>query len=156
MLSDANRERHAQLEIIDSIEWARRLLAAQGADGGPALKVSEPLGAVTVHPTCSSRKLGLDRALAEVAGALASEVRVPPSAGCCGFAGDRGFLHPELTASALAPEAAEVAAAADSDAYVCGNRTCEIGLRRETGHDYESIIHLLEQRDPGGRPLTGA
>ncbi len=146
VLSDANRERHAKLEIIDSIEWARRLLAAQGSDGGPALKVSEPLGAVTVHPTCSSRKLGLDRALAEVAGALASEVRVPPSAGCCGFAGDRGFLHPELTASALAPEAAEVAAAADSDAYVCGNRTCEIGLRRETGHDYESIIHVLEQQ----------
>jgi D-lactate dehydrogenase len=146
VLSDANRERHAKLEIVDSIEWAGRLLAAQGADGGLALKVTEPLGAVTVHPTCSSRKLGLDRALAEVAGALAAEVRVPPSAGCCGFAGDRGFLHPELTASALAPEAAEIAAAPASDAYLCANRTCEIGLRRETGHDYESVIHLLEQK----------
>ena len=35
VLSDANSERHGQLEIIDSIEWARRLLAA-GADGNGA------------------------------------------------------------------------------------------------------------------------
>jgi len=106
--------------------------------------VTEPLGAVTVHPTCSSRKLGLDRALAEVAGALAAEVRVPPSAGCCGFAGDRGFLHPELTASAAAPEAAE-AVAADGDAHLCSNRTCEIGMTRATGRSYESFLYLLER-----------
>ena len=98
-----------------------------------------------MHPTCASRKLGLDGALAEVARAIAAEVKVPPSASCCGFAGDRGFLHPELTASALQFEAAEVAAT-PTDAYACANRTCEIGLRRETGHDYASIIHLLEER----------
>ena len=107
--------------------------------------MTEPLGSLTVHPTCASRKLGLDGALAEVARAIATEVKVPPSASCCGFAGDRGFLHPELTASALQFEAAEVAAE-PTDAYACANRTCEIGLRRETGHDYASIIHLLEER----------
>jgi D-lactate dehydrogenase len=136
LLSDAGRERHAQLEIVDSIEWGRRLLAN--------LTVAEPLGSITVHPTCASRKLGLDGALAELAGALADEVHVPVSASCCGFAGDRGFLHPELTAAALAPEAAEVAAT-PTDAYVCANRTCEIGLRRETGQDYASVIQLLER-----------
>ncbi len=139
VLTDENAERHGALEIVDSIEWARRLL------GAGELEVSAPLGSITVHPTCASRRLGLDGALAAVAAALAAEVRVPPSASCCGFAGDRGFLHPELTASALAPEAAEVAAA-PSDAYACANRTCEIGLRRETGQDYASIIHLLEER----------
>ena len=35
-------------------------------------------------------------------------VVLPPGAECCGFAGDRGFLVPELTASATAREAAEV------------------------------------------------
>jgi D-lactate dehydrogenase len=136
LLSDVGRERHSQLEIVDSIEWGRRLL--------PNLTVAEPLDSVTVHPTCASRKLGLDGALAEVAAALARNVHVPVSAACCGFAGDRGFLHPELTAAALAPEAAEVAVAS-TDAYICANRTCEIGLRRETGQDYKSVIQLLER-----------
>ena len=34
---------------------------------------------------------------------------MPDAVGCCGFAGDRGMLHPELTASASSEEAAEVA-----------------------------------------------
>jgi D-lactate dehydrogenase len=65
-------------------------------------------------------------------------------AACCGFAGDRGFLHPELTAAATAPEAAEVGRQS-FDAYLCTNRTCEIGLERATGRPYESVIYLLEE-----------
>jgi len=34
----------------------------------------------------------------------------PAAAGCCAFAGDRGFLHAELTRSATAEEAEEVRA----------------------------------------------
>ncbi len=45
-----------------------------------------------------------------VAEHVADEVVVPQDAGCCGYAGDRGLLHPELTASATAREAAEVTA----------------------------------------------
>ena len=33
-----------------------------------------------------------------VAGAVAEKVDVPVNWGCCAFAGDRGMLHPELTA----------------------------------------------------------
>ena len=36
---------------------------------------------------------------------------VPPTATCCGFAGDRGISHPELTAAATRPEAARSPAA---------------------------------------------
>jgi D-lactate dehydrogenase len=70
---------------------------------------------------------------------------VPIAATCCGFAGDRGFLHPELTAAATADEAAEIEASADSDAYVCANRTCETGLERATGKPWESFVYLLEE-----------
>ena len=31
------------------------------------------------------------------------------------------------------------------DAYVSSNRTCEIGLSRESGHAYRSVVHLLEE-----------
>src|SRR5690606_17513286 len=69
----------------------------------PKLPEGERIASVTVHPTCSSTRLGIDGALRAVAAAVADEVVVPDDWGCCAFAGDRGMLHPELTASATAP-----------------------------------------------------
>jgi D-lactate dehydrogenase len=77
-------------------------------------------------------------------------VFVPPSSGCCGFAGDRGWLVPELTASATAPEAHDVAGVAAEGHYSSG-RTCEIGMTRATGRPYRSWIHLLEEATRGSQ-----
>jgi D-lactate dehydrogenase len=55
------------------------------------------------------------------------------------------MLHPELTASATAAEAAEVQAR-DFDAYVSSNRTCEIGLQQGIGRPYRSIVQLVDER----------
>ena len=82
--------------------------------------------------------------LRSLAGALADDVYVAPSATCCGFAGDRGISHPELTAAATRPQAEELAGR-DFDAHLSNNRTCEIGLSRATGEDYESVLILLER-----------
>ena len=90
--------------------------------------------------------------LEQLAGAVAERVVNPVSAGCCGFAGDRGWLHPELPAAALRPEVAELAGDCH-DAYVSSNRTCEIGLSRESGHAYRSVVHLLEEAT---RPRSGS
>ncbi|MGH7291985.1 MAG: hypothetical protein ACREJT_12285, partial [Myxococcota bacterium] len=65
--------------------------------------------------------------------------------GCCGFAGDRGMLHPELTASATTAEAAQVRARPTSG-YVSCNRTCEIAMTRATGQDYRHVIEVLADR----------
>jgi len=136
-LDEEGAERHRALTIIDSVAWAHdRLL--------PNLAI-EPAGSVAVHPTCSTRHLGMTAKLQKLAEALAEEVFVPPSAFCCGFAGDRGMLHPELTRSATEQEAAELDRRA-FDAYVSSNRTCEIGLESGTGRPYSSIIQLLEER----------
>jgi D-lactate dehydrogenase len=137
VLSEYNAECLGQLEILDSVAWAHdRLL--------PWLEVGEKVGAATVHPTCASRHLGLTHRLEALADALAENVFVPPSATCCGFAGDRGISHPELTAAATAPEASEVSGR-PFDAHLSNNRTCEIGLERATGEPYESVILLLER-----------
>ncbi len=136
-LTADNRERHGQIEVLDSLAWAETHLL-------PDLKVTRPVRSVTIHPTCSGQQMGESVSLRRVASALAGEVRLPPSAGCCGFAGDRGMLHPELTASATAAEAGEVRAA-PTDRYVSTNRTCEIGLERATGMPYRSVIELLEE-----------
>jgi D-lactate dehydrogenase len=136
-LDGPGRERYAQVEVIDSIAWAHdRLL--------PALEVSRRVGSVAVHPTCSVNQMGLRRKLEAIADALADEVVVPAAASCCGFAGDRGLLHPELPASALRDEAAELEHR-ELDACLCSNRTCEIGLQQVTGHRFESFVFLLEK-----------
>jgi D-lactate dehydrogenase len=134
-LTEENRERHGGLEILDSISWAKRLL--------PKLRIEGKLDSVAVHPTCSTRHMGLERDLREVAAAIADQVVQPIRATCCGMAGDRGLLHPELTASATREEAAELAGSSH-DAYLCGNRTCEIGLQEATGAAYESPLIPLE------------
>jgi D-lactate dehydrogenase len=96
-----------------------------------------------VHPTCATRHLGLTAKLERLASAVADDVVVPSAATCCGFAGDRGLLHPELPLAATADEAAELRGR-DFDAHLCSNRTCEIGLRRGTGATFESFWFALE------------
>ena len=138
LLSELNVERHAKLEIVDSVSWARERLL-------PRLEVSRKLRSAVVHPPCSTRHLGVDSDLAAIAGALADQVTVPVAATCCGFAGDRGLLHPELASAATADEAAEIAGSS-FDVAICSNRTCEIGLQQGTGLAYESFAFALEER----------
>ncbi|HEX4467227.1 MAG TPA: FAD-binding and (Fe-S)-binding domain-containing protein [Solirubrobacteraceae bacterium] len=136
-LGEADRERWASVEVLDSIEWANERLL-------PRLSVERRIGRAVVHHTCSARKLGLAEPLRELAETLAEEVLTPISGSCCGMAGDRGLLHPELPSSALRDLAAELQGE-QADAYVCANRTCEIALQRETGAEYESFVLLLER-----------
>jgi len=81
---------------------------------------------------------------------------VPRDEGCCAFAGDRGFLFPELTASATETQASEIRQR-PCDAYFSSSKTCEIGMSRATGQVYRSYLHLLEhasrldERAPGKR-----
>lgn len=125
------------LTIIDSVQFvAQRVL--------PNLPKHERLKSLTMHPTCSSTRLGTTPALMEVASAVADTVTVPDSWGCCAFAGDRGMLHPELTASATLAQAAEIAAIG-GDVHASCNRTCELGMTRATGEEYRHVLELLEE-----------
>jgi D-lactate dehydrogenase len=137
VLSEENAARLARLEILDSVVWAHDQLL-------PKLAIGRKVGSATVHPTCATRHMGLAPRLRTLAGALAGEVYVAPSATCCGFAGDRGISHPELTAAATRDQAAELSGR-HFDAHLSSNRTCEIGLSRATGADYESVLILLER-----------
>ena len=144
--SVAEYPEYAALVIEDATTYiAREVL--------PRVTVSTKLDSVAVHPTCSTTALGATGALTEIAAAVASDVFVPDGWGCCAFAGDRGMLHPELTASATEVESAEVRAAdADRggfDAFVSANRTCEIGMTRATGQPYRHVVEVLEELTRG-------
>jgi D-lactate dehydrogenase len=125
------------LTVMDATEFvATRMLGS--------LTVVAPMDSIALHPTCSSTELGSTGAMETIARFVAAEVHVPLSWGCCAFAGDRGLLHPELTASATAPEAAELSGLRFS-AYASCNRTCEVAMTRATGKPYRHILELLEE-----------
>jgi D-lactate dehydrogenase len=127
----------ADVEVLDSIAWAHDHLL-------PKLEVKRRVGSVAVHPTCSAGHMRLAPKLEALAGSLSDEVVVPVGTTCCGMAGDRGLLHPELPQSALR----DVKAALDGrrfDAWVSSNRTCELGLEQVTGRPYSSFVFLLEE-----------
>jgi D-lactate dehydrogenase len=125
------------VEVLDSIAWTHdRVL--------PRLSVGRKLRSLAVHPSCSAGHLGLTEKLTAVAGALADEVVVPAASGCCGMAGDRGWLHPELPASALRDVRTELDERALEDC-VSSNRTCEIALQDVTGRAYRSFVLVLEE-----------
>jgi D-lactate dehydrogenase len=151
-LSGANAERLAKLSVLDSVAWAHdRLL--------PGLEITRKVDAAAIHPTCATHRQGHALRLGALAAQIADDVYLPPTGTCCGFAGDRGISHPELTASATRGEASEITAAEGPDAvevghppggrrfdaYLSSNHTCEIGMTRATGHEYESVINALER-----------
>jgi len=105
-------------------------------------------GTVILHPTCTLVKAGGLPDLLAVARAHAERVEVPRFAECCGFAGDKGFLVPELTASATAAEAAEVKGLlAREPAATCYStcRTCEIGMTRAVGRPFRPLLALVHE-----------
>ncbi|MFC4903351.1 FAD-binding and (Fe-S)-binding domain-containing protein [Kocuria oceani] len=134
-LAAASSEYHA-LRFVDAVEFvADRVLGR--------LRVTRPVGSMALHPTCSSVHLGVTGAFETIARAISEDVVVPKAWGCCAYAGDRGMLHPEFTASATAAEAREVNQRR-FDAYASLNRTCEQGMTEATGHAYRHVLEHLE------------
>lgn len=99
---------------------------------------------VAVHVTCSMRRMGTAHFIVDLAKMCAKHVVVPEGIGCCGFAGDRGFLHPEVNAYALRKLAPQLKENGVSRGY-SNSRTCEIGLTTNSGVPYQSIVYLVDQ-----------
>ena len=136
-LTPENQARFDRLTILDGVEFTHDALL-------PGLTARRMAGSVVLHPVCSLTKMDLGAKLEGIARFCSDDVTVPLSAGCCAFAGDRGFLHPELTASATRQEAAEVKAMGCAE-HLSSSRTCEIGMTRATGEVYRSYMSLLER-----------
>jgi D-lactate dehydrogenase len=136
-LSDADRELYHHMTFLDSIEFTHDILL-------PKLNIQPLPRDVILHPNCSARKLGLDSKMTAIAECCAKSATVPLHLGCCGFAGDRGLLFPELTASATEKESTEVNER-EYGGYYSSNITCEIGMSAATGQEYRSILYLVEE-----------
>jgi len=124
-----------RLQLFEPIEFVLIYLMKR-------LKFTQLDTKVAIHPTCSTRRMGLETQLEQLARACAREVEMPREIYCCGFAGDLGFKFPELNASALK----------DLNAHVCTceagystSKTCEIGLSLHGDIPYRSILYLVDE-----------
>ena len=123
------------LSLFEPIEFAHAFLL-------PRLHLTPVERGIALHPTCSTRLMGLTDSFAELARRLAAHVVLPTDILCCGFSGDKGFHRPELNASALEGLADQVRGCAEGYST---SRTCEIGLSLHGKIPYSSILYLLEE-----------
>lgn len=123
-----------ELTLLEPAEFILKYLA-------PRLTIRKLPKKVAVFAVCSAKKLGVDNLLYDVARLCAEEVTVIDS-NCCGFAGDRGFTFPELNTHGLRHLKEQIRGC--SEGYAT-SRTCEIGLSRNSGLTFKSILYLLDQ-----------
>lgn len=104
----------------------------------------EPINeTIMLHVTCSTRTLGLENIMIELAQRCAKKVIIPEHIQCCGWAGDKGFNTPELNAAALAPLKEQVPVHCRRG--FSNSLTCEIGLSHHSGVPYQSILYLVDE-----------
>ncbi len=123
------------VRLLDPIEALRDLIL-------PRLKINPLNKHIAIHPTCAARKMELAEAMQQIAKTCATKVTLPINLACCGMAGDRGLMFPELPLAATELERKEIA---HCDAHYSNNLTCEIGLSAATGREYRSMLYLVEE-----------
>jgi glycerol-3-phosphate dehydrogenase subunit C len=123
------------LKIVDPIEFMLDYVM-------PNLTVKNKKETIVVFPVCSVKKIGKMEQLLALSQVCAENVTIIDS-NCCGFAGDRGFLIPELREHGLREIKAQIPT--NCKEGFSTSRTCEIGLESSSGIDFKSIFYLVEE-----------
>ncbi|OEY71124.1 4Fe-4S ferredoxin [Rheinheimera salexigens] len=124
----------ARLNISDSVDFLVDFVL-------PKLQLTQLNTPIALHVTCSASQLGHAEKLKQLLTACTDQVVIPEGISCCGFAGDKGFVLPELNASALESLQPQVQACTQG---VSTSRSCEIGLSKHSGIEYQHIAYLLD------------
>lgn len=103
----------------------------------------QPQAEVLIHHTCSCQKMQREKEFAEVVHALAETVITPNVNGCCGSAGDKGLLFPELTASAALDCVHNYPTISENAIGVSSSKMCEISMSKAAGVPFQSIIEFV-------------
>jgi D-lactate dehydrogenase len=137
VLTEENKISYDKLTILDSVDYLHDVVL-------PKLNITHKKPSIVLHPVCSLQKMNTQDKFAGIAKQFAENVTVPLHAGCCGMAGDRGFLFPELTNAATMPEALEVCQQ-PYDGYYSSTKTCEMAMTHAVGQNYESVLYLVDE-----------
>ena len=99
---------------------------------------------IALHFTCSTREMGLVDTMTKLAKMCSNNVFLPEGVGCCGFAGDRGWTHPEVNRWALRKLRKQLEDNRIEVGY-SNSRTCEVGLETNGGIPYLNIAYLVNE-----------
>lgn len=100
---------------------------------------------VLIHNTCSGQKMQQEKMLEEILRTLAGNVKSPLVNGCCGAAGDRGLLFPELTNSASENCSSAYSDISNNAQGVSTSKMCELSMANSTEIPFYSIIEFVHQ-----------
>jgi D-lactate dehydrogenase len=137
VLNEHNKIKFDGLTILDSVDFLHDTVM-------PRVTVQQKKENIVLHPVCSLDKMKTTHKFIRVANYFAGNVTVPKNAGCCGMAGDRGFLFPKLTESATNPEALE-ANQQVYNGYYSSTKTCEMAMSDAVKTNYESVLYLVDE-----------
>lgn len=132
------------IEVLDFVDFSDRYLL-------PRLTLKPVYAHVYVHPVCAVQKMELSPALIRIAERCAHRVSYPLTPTCCGVAGDRGLLYPELPQAALADVRLQIET--DPPDIVCASsRSCEMGVSLTLEREVVSVAHILWKACQGVSP----
>lgn len=137
VLNEEDKQKFDALRILDSVDFLHDMVL-------PVMKVKKLPVNIMLHPVCSLKKMKTENKFVNIAKQCADKVTVPLYAGCCGMAGDRGFLFPELTNAATKPESLEIKEQ-QYDGYYSSTKTCEIAMSEAVKENYQSILYLVDE-----------
>ncbi|WP_120951533.1 FAD-binding and (Fe-S)-binding domain-containing protein [Helicobacter sp. L8] len=99
---------------------------------------------VALYAMCASKRLGFSQSMRDLAQAcVQGEVLEHSDTGCCGFAGNKGFLTPELNQHALL-DLARFYKDKHLKRGFCSSSTCEVGLSQQTKIPFQHIAYLVD------------
>lgn len=97
---------------------------------------------IVLHPTCSTHKMEHVGIMKELALRCAKNVKIPQNTSCCGFAGDRGLIVPNLTKNAVDLNKSSLSVTERKYIGYSSSRMCEIGSS-DNNQNYVSIALLV-------------
>lgn len=123
-----------KLTLYEPAEFAKLFLM-------PNLNIKKLDKSIAVFAVCTSKKLGVDTTIVEIARQCAKKVKVMDT-NCCGFAGDKGFFTPELNDWGLRDLPNQVEGCTEGYAT---SRTCEVGLSQHSGIPFKNLLYLVDE-----------
>ncbi|MEE9574208.1 MAG: FAD-linked oxidase C-terminal domain-containing protein, partial [Candidatus Neomarinimicrobiota bacterium] len=97
---------------------------------------------IILHPTCSTHKLEHRQLMESLANRCVQKVTLPENSNCCGFAGDRGMIVPQLTNNAVKFNKGQLSVNERELTGYSSSRLCEIGMS-DSKQLYKSITFLV-------------
>ncbi|BDQ29675.1 FAD-binding and (Fe-S)-binding domain-containing protein [Helicobacter ailurogastricus] len=99
---------------------------------------------IALYTMCAAKRLGYSENMRHLAQAcVRGEIVEHIDTGCCGFAGNKGFLTPELNDHALL-DFADFYRDKNLKKGFCSSSTCEVGLSQHSKIPFQHIAYLVD------------